>query len=871
MALNPHQSATEILRFWNPTGAALAAEYWKNRNAEGFSPVCANKFKEGVCGLKAGEKCRYCESKKLLQLTEEMIGAHISGKTRMGIYPLLQGALTAWIAADFDDHTGQKDPAKDLESLVRACQALDVPLFVFNSNSGKGYHTYIFFETPVSALKARSLKLTLIDRAGIDISHRKDESGSFDCIFPKQDSLRNGSIGNLIALPWNGRAVKERKSTLLLDPHTLQPFGNSLKENIEIFQEYYRPLSESGLDSLLNEMGVQIGGGTPLLSGKKNESLGELIEKCAFLKHCKDNAAALPENQWYAMAAILAHQFGGLALIHELSKPYTKDDGYSFRETQDKIVHILNDQAGPLTCQYIKTIWDCQSDCGVMCPIHLLRQDKSTTGAAQSGKDVEFSPEELLDAAYSGQDGDAEVFVKMHKGRLCFDHAAGRWFIFERHYWREDLLNEALAAIDHVTELYEKEAMRLHWAVTTATKAGRVDEAAKAEKDRGAFLKKISSLQKVAWKHGVLQLAASGKGSLGITGDEWDREPWLLPCINGVVSLRDGSFRDGQPEDYFKTVCPTEWKGLDEPAPKWERFQSSIFADDEIPSFNQRLYGASLPGAVIEHVLPVRIGEGFNGKGTEHEVLKHVLGGLAGPIPSELLLKQQKSKDPDAPSSSLMALRGKRIVWASETEKGRHFSIARIKWLVGGDTLVARDPFGRRQVEFSPTHSLFLLTNHKPRADASDKAFWGRMLLIPYAFTFSDDPSGPYQKKRDLHLGESVKAEAPGILAWMIRGCLKWQKQGLNPPEIVRESTEEYRQSEDQLGRFLDDCCRLDSKEEVKSSVLLKAYQVWCDTVGEKPMSGRTFGEEMGKRFDSYRKGTGWHYLELRFRREDET
>ena len=245
------------------------------------------------------------------------------------------------------------------------------------------------------------------------------------------------------------------------------------------------------------------------------------------------------------------------------------------------------------------------------------------------------------------------------------------------------------------------------------------------------------------------------------------------------------------------------------------------------------------------------------------ETLKYALGPLAGPVPSELLLKQRDSKNPDAPSASLMALRGKRIVWASETERGRQFSTQRVKWLCGGDTIVGRDPFGRRQVEFSPTHSIFLLTNDKPRADASDSAFWSRVLLIPFRFTFVDNPQGPHERKRDPHLLEKLKAEAPGILAWLIRGCLEWQRQGLNPPEIVRVSTEQYRQDEDQLARFIDECCIVKAGAEVKAGDLFKVYRAWCDESGERSTNVRVFGEEVGKKFDSFRRNTGWHYMGL--------
>jgi putative DNA primase/helicase len=471
-------------------------------------------------------------------------------------------------------------------------------------------------------------------------------------------------------------------------------------------------------------------------------------------------------------------------------------------------------------------------------------------------EDGGFSPDELFQAAQSEQDGDAAIFIKLHRDRFRYDHSSGQWHEWAGHYWKEDLVNEALAAVNDVTELYVRESNRRWGASMAATKASKTEEAAKLEHECKVFRKKVSCLQRAAWKTGVLQLAASGKDSLGLTGEEWDSDPWVLPCKNGVVNLRDGSLRPGSPAEYFKTVCPTDWKGLDEPAPAWKAFQAAITNDEDIPGFKQRLFGSALPAAVIEQIFPVFWGAGRNGKGTELEIVKFVLGPLAGPTPAEMLLKQRNPRNPDAPTTSTMALRGKRIVWASETERGRHFDTAGVKLLVGGDTLVGRNPFDKRQVEFSPTHSLFLLTNEKPRADASDMAFWHRVLLIPFPHCFVDDPQRPQDRKRDPHLLEKLKAEASGTLAWLVRGCLEWQKRGLDPPETVQMETHQYRHDEDRLGRFLDERCIVEAGKEVEAAKLFKAYQEWAAEEGEKPVGGRTFGEEMKRRFDSYKAGS---------------
>jgi putative DNA primase/helicase len=321
------------------------------------------------------------------------------------------------------------------------------------------------------------------------------------------------------------------------------------------------------------------------------------------------------------------------------------------------------------------------------------------------------------------------------------------------------------------------------------------------------------------------------------------------------------NFRAGRPSDFIKTVCPTEFKGLDKPCPTWERFLNEIFDNNlSLVNFVHRLLGYSITGLTIEHILPVLWGQGRNGKSTLFNTLHHVLGPLAGPIQAEMLLDQGKFRSSSGPASDIMALRGKRIVWASETDEGRKFNMGRVKWLVGGDTLCGREPFGRKEINFQPTHTLFLLTNHKPKADPNDYALWQRIHLIPFELSFIDDPQKQNERKRDPYLSEKLETEAPGILAWLIRGCQAWQHEGLNPPGIVLSATNKYQESEDIIGHFMSDLCVLSGDKQVGAGALYKEYQKWCEGNGHKPISGTRFGEYMGKKFEGEKKMTGKIY-----------
>ena len=462
-----------------------------------------------------------------------------------------------------------------------------------------------------------------------------------------------------------------------------------------------------------------------------------------------------------------------------------------------------------------------------------------------------ISKADIHKSATSQQDGDAWLYHQLFKDLVLYDYAAGRWYIWQGHYWDLDKVDAAMRMLDAVIDLYAKEASEWAWKALEASQKGEMKDAINAEKREKEYLKKISLLQRRRWKEDVLKLAAVGVHSLGVPGDVWDTDPYLLPCINGVIELKTATFRPGRQSDFIKTVCPTQWKGLDAPCPTWKRFLSDTFdADKELVSFLHRLLGYSSTGVTIDHILPIFYGQGRNGKTTLFDSLHHTLGPLVGPIQTEMLLDQGRFRSSASPSSDIMALRGRRIAWGSETDEGRKLNIGKVKWLVGGDTLCGREPYGKREVYFKPTHTLFLQTNHKPKVDPNDYALWQRIHLIPFTLSFIDNPTRPNERPRDPHLSEKLKAEASGILAWLVEGYLEWQEHGLQPPESVRDATARYQESEDILGHFMDDCCITGPGKQVSAGDFYKAYSTWCDENGHKTLSGTKFGERMKERFE---------------------
>lgn len=460
----------------------------------------------------------------------------------------------------------------------------------------------------------------------------------------------------------------------------------------------------------------------------------------------------------------------------------------------------------------------------------------------------------VLDCLHANEDGDKKLFVELHRGRFVFDHAAGIWFKWAGNYWQEDFLSEVMAGVEEVISVYGLEAQRQAWQRLQAEKSGNQSKAKKHEQHETELYKRVRALQTLNRKKNVLELARIGKDGLGISGEEWDRNPWLLGCLNGVIDLKTMTFRPGKPDDFIKTIAPVEWLGPDTPAPTLKRFLLEAFDGDRgMVSFLQRLLGYGLIGESFLHILVIFWGKGRNGKTTVFEILKFVLGRLAHKTRAETLLDQKYQRGSGAPDADTLELRGKRIVYATETKAGDIWNTGKLKELVGGDTQNARAPFGKRPVEFKPSYLLFVSTNDKPSAPASDYAFWERLILIPFMVSFVTDPKLPNERKADPHLLDTLKAEASGVLAWLVRGCLDFQREGLNPPEAVRAATERYRNEEDIIGQFFEEKCVQGLACKVKAGDLLRAYQKWETEMGLKPMTGRKFLKEIKARFDCYK------------------
>lgn len=490
--------------------------------------------------------------------------------------------------------------------------------------------------------------------------------------------------------------------------------------------------------------------------------------------------------------------------------------------------------------------------------------------------------------------GDGTYFAHLHRGRFIYAKKLQRWLVFTGQHWEIDHMEQIYHGVEEVALAYLDYSYQLQKMIQEEKAKGpdaSLQKISRLQKEEEAYYKRGNQLRADNRPESCLRYAHRIKENpLAITGDELDSDPWLLACTNGVIELKTGKLRQGRPEDYLVNAINTAWEGIDAEAPTWEAFLQDIFAVpydlaeqcEEFPALRpymddpeqytqdlistlMRALGYSITGLSCHHFFMVLTGEGRNGKGTLIELIRDILKPLAGVIPSEMLLDQGRSRSSSGPSPDLMLLKGLRLAFASETDENRKFSPGQVKWLSGGDTIAARD-LHKGYVEFEPTHTLALLTNHLPHAPAEDFAFWERLKLFPFNWKYLDHPApGKNHKKKDPDLFKKLKKEKAGILASIVRGCLEYQVQGLNWPLVVQVATEKYRANEDLIGQFIEDCCERTENPAIRTkfSAAYQTFKNWYLTNkgSEKTLvQKKKFSDLFSKRFRREKVGDIYFY-----------
>jgi putative DNA primase/helicase len=405
--------------------------------------------------------------------------------------------------------------------------------------------------------------------------------------------------------------------------------------------------------------------------------------------------------------------------------------------------------------------------------------------------------------------------------RLRYDHQREQWFIWDGQRWRPDE-DEAVIrmALDHARR----------WA--------------------GEIIQSADFLARKKWQDFTLKLEKRAELMTMITGarslppisvgaNPWDRDPWMLCASNGVIDLRTGTLRPGNPAENISQQVAVPFDP-EAQCPRWQAFLREVFMDDEeVVGFVQRAVGYSLTADMREQCFFLCIGTGSNGKSIFLNALESVIGSYGTRASMRLFIG-------DASEFHMADLAGARMVFASEAKPDTRLNEHVIKALTGGETQKAERKYGH-PFTFRPVGKIWLTVNHVPKVVDDSFGFWRRVRLIPFNRTFTGS-------QEDRTLRDQLAAEASGILTWAVYGAHLWQTGHLNAPYSVTKATDEYQNSEDPLVDFLSDRCVFAQTGIETFAALSTAYNRWAENQRipkSDRLSRRILGTHLKRRFET--------------------
>ena len=411
-----------------------------------------------------------------------------------------------------------------------------------------------------------------------------------------------------------------------------------------------------------------------------------------------------------------------------------------------------------------------------------------------------------FDADWKGTEDELALgFTNKYQSKLRYVAKWGRWYKWTGQRWAEDETVLVYDLIRHYCRealaFCDEKSKRSHAAKATTVAA--VERFAKADRRHAATI------------------------------DQWDTNLWLLNTPGGVVDLKTGELLPHKPDYYMTKITAVAPEG---DCPRWMQFLDEI--TNRAPGligFLQRLIGYGLTGSTREHAFAFLYGTGANGKGTFLNTITKALGDYTAVASTDTFTESRNERHP----TELAMLRGARFVVAQETDEGRAWNETRIKALTGGDPITAR--FMRQDFfTFEPQFKLIVSGNHKPALRNVDEAMRRRLYLVPFNVTIPPE-------ERDPDLSEKLRTELGGILRWAIDGCLAYRREGLNPPPVVLDATDEYFRAQDAFRQWIEDCCDEGPDYWERPQLLFRSWEKYAGDAHEDVGSEKRFAERLEK------------------------
>ena len=458
----------------------------------------------------------------------------------------------------------------------------------------------------------------------------------------------------------------------------------------------------------------------------------------------------------------------------------------------------------------------------------------------QYNQDFLLMPEDFSDV------GQAIVLSREYMDRLRFSPATD-YIVFNGSFWEESQPNAQGIAQELTARQLEEAETEIQrcmkemsdngaWAMLAAMGAKKA-MAAFSEAQRRSFEKyeRAETYRKYAIKRRDTKYISAAlkeaRPMIQIEQRVLDADEFLLNLPSGTCDLRTGAVREHNAQDYItkQTAVDPSGDGMD----VWEDALQTFFQGDaDLIRYVQEIVGLAAIGKVYIEALVIAYGEGRNGKSTFWNTIARVLGTYSGNMSADTLtVGCKRNVKPE-----LAEAKGKRMIIAAELEEGMRLNTSNVKQLCSTDEIYAEKKY-KAPFSYVPTHTLVLYTNHLPRVGAIDQGTWRRLIVIPF--------NAKIEGKADIknYADFLFKMAGGAVLSWIIEGAKRViaSDYKIAQPRVVQDAIQKYKENNDWLSHFLEDCCEIDPSYEAKSGEVYNTYRSYCNQMGEYARSTTDF------------------------------
>lgn len=426
----------------------------------------------------------------------------------------------------------------------------------------------------------------------------------------------------------------------------------------------------------------------------------------------------------------------------------------------------------------------------------------------------------VTDTGYSRDEiGMAELFSECYSNDTRYCPEAKSWFTYSDGRWRKDegglLVMEKIKEFTRLMTLY----------------CAEISDDAKREE----YFKFVTKMGDRRFRDRLMRDAASVNP---VSASLFDSNPYLINCINGTYDLEHMTFREHSWRDFLTMRTNFEYTVKEDVrCERWEKFIDEVTSGDKDKAdYIQRALGYSMIGTNKEECMFILHGKTTrNGKSTLLGTIHHLLGDYASVSPVSIICKTDRSRNAEAASPTIAALKGKRFVTMAESNQYGKLDEEVIKQLTGGEEINARNLY-ESIMTFLPQFTMWLSCNDLPAVQDKSLFASDRVRVIEFNKHFSDE-------ERDVNLKDEFRSKEAmrGIFSWLLVGYFKYKRFGLTMSENMKKVIRQYEKDNDLALQFLEERCTVSETEATLTKVLYDNYKIWCKSNGYFVCSSKKF------------------------------